>query len=181
MTNAFVKKSTLVIIALLIIVGLVYFYERGSAPSAGDEILADTANNFQNEAAGQNDAAGDKAIVTRIIDGDTVVIEGGESVRLIGIDSAEKNEPCFESAKEKLEQLILNKKVVLEKDQTDRDKYQRYLRYIFYGGKNINIEMTKSGMAVAYVFPPDIKYKTEIGQAEQAAKLNRTGCEWNKN
>jgi len=42
--------------------------------------------------------------------------------------------------------LILNKEVRLEKDQTDKDQYQRYLRYIFLDNENINLKLVEESL-----------------------------------
>ena len=121
---------------------------------------------------------GAKKLVTKIIDGDTFLIEGGYSVRILGIDADERGYPCYQLAKERLEELILNKKVILEKGVKDKDKWCRYLRYVFLDGKNISLELVKEGLAVSRVFPEDIKYKEEIIEAEREAKENKIGCKW---
>jgi len=119
-----------------------------------------------------------EVIVTKIIDGDTVVVEGGYHVRLLGIDADESGYPCYESAKSRLEELVLNKEVRLEKDQTDVDQYDRCLRYIFLGDKNISSQLTKEGLAIARFYPPDVKYQEEITQAEKEAIDGKVGCKW---
>ena len=117
-------------------------------------------------------------IVTKVIDGDTVIVQGGSSVRLLGIDSDEKTYPCFEPAKLEMEKLVLGKEVRLEKDQEDTDQYKRFLRYIFVGDQNINLEMVKKGLAVARFYPENQKYKAEITAAESEAIVSKTGCKW---
>ena len=92
-------------------------------------------------------AAGN-TIVTKVIDGDTVVAEGGWHVRLLGMDADEKGYPCYESAKIRLEELVLGKQVVLEKDKTDLDQYGRCLRYIFVNNINVDVQLVKEGLAV---------------------------------
>ena len=121
------------------------------------------------------------AIVTKVIDGDTVVVLGGEHIRLLNIDADEKNYPCYEAAKGRLEQLVLNKDVVLKKDITDLDKYGRCLRTIFLDNKNIGLELVKEGFAIARFYEPDISYKIEIQNAEKYAIENKVGCKWNIN
>lgn len=116
-------------------------------------------------------------IVTKIIDGDTIIVEG-ENVRLLGIDTDESGYPCYKIAKERLEELILNKEVRLEKDQTDKDQYKRYLRYIFLNDENINLKLVEEGLAVARFYPEDVKYKDEIIDAEARARENKLGCKW---
>ena len=55
-------------------------------------------------------------------------------------------------------QLLAGKKVRLEKDITDKDKYGRLLRYVYVGDIFVNAEMVRQGCAWAMVYPPDIKY-----------------------
>ena len=105
-------------------------------------------------------------MVTKVIDGDTIVVEG-EHVRLLGIDADERGYPCHGEAKNRLEEYVLNKEVFLEADKSDKDQYDRYLRYIFLDGKNINLQLVKEGLAVARFFPDNVKYKEDIIAAEK--------------
>lgn len=117
-------------------------------------------------------------IVTKVIDGDTVVVEGGWHVRLLEMDADETGYPCYQPAKTRLEDLVLGKQIILEKDISDVDQYGRCLRYIFVGNTNIDVQLVKEGLAVARFYKPDLKYKTEITEAEQQAQQNKTGCKW---
>lgn len=117
-------------------------------------------------------------LVTKVIDGDTFLIEGGYSLRVLGLDADERGYPCYEAAKNKLEELVLNKEVKLEKSLEDKDQWCRYLRYVFEGDKNISLELVKEGLAVARFSPEDIKYREEITLAEKGAKENKIGCKW---
>lgn len=121
-----------------------------------------------------------KGIVTKIIDGDTIIVEGGFNVRLLGMDADEKGYPCFDEAKKRLEDLILNQEVKLEKDVTDVDQYKRCLRYVFLGEKNIDLELVKEGLAVARFYEPDLKYHDQITAAEKTAIENKVGCKWSE-
>ena len=116
-------------------------------------------------------------VVTKVIDGDTVISEG-ESIRLLSIDTDERGYPCYTSAKKRLEELVLGKEVWLEADAEDKDQYGRYLRYVFLNGTNVNLEMVQEGLAVARFSPENTKYKAEILEAETAARQAGTGCKW---
>ena len=122
--------------------------------------------------------AAENTIVTKVIDGDTVVVEGGWHVRLLGMDADEKGYPCYDVAKTRLEKLVLGKNVVLQKDVSDVDQYGRCLRYIFIGNVNVDTQLVNEGLAVARFYNPDVKYRAEITQAEQQAQQNKTGCKW---
>ena len=54
----------------------------------------------------------DEAYVLRVIDGDTIVLKGGQRVRYIGIDTPEKGRPYYLEAKKENERLVLGKRVV---------------------------------------------------------------------
>lgn len=123
-------------------------------------------------------AAGEKTVVTRVIDGDTIVIQGGKTVRLLGIDADEKNYPCYEAAKERLRELVLGKEVVLEASESDTDRYGRLLRYVFAASRNTSLELVKEGLVVSLLFPDNKKYREEIAAAESKARKDKTGCEW---
>ena len=122
--------------------------------------------------------ASQNTIVTKVIDGDTVVVEGGWHVRLLGIDADEKGYPCYDQAKNRLEELVLAKQVVLEKDVSDIDQYGRCLRYIFLGDTNVDVQLVREGLAVARFYEPDVKYRSQIASAETYAQQNKVGCKW---
>ena len=119
--------------------------------------------------------------VIRAVDGDTIEIEGGEKVRYIGIDTPETVDPrktvqCFGvEASKKNKELVEGKMVRLEKDVTDRDKYNRLLRYIYVGDTFINLELVKQGFAYSYSYPPDIKYQDQFVKAQQEAREVKRG------
>ena len=120
----------------------------------------------------------EKVFVSKIIDGDTIVADG-EHIRLLGIDADERGYDCYNEAKEILEEWILDKEVLLEKDKTDKDQYGRLLRYIILDGENINIRLAENGFAVAR-FYRDRKYESEILAAEKSARMAKIGCKWSK-
>src|SRR4030042_2567140 len=94
-----------------------------------------TSNENQKNQASTNEGI----LVTRVIDGDTIEIEGGQKVRYIGIDTPEKVDPrpsvqCYgKEAAAKNKELVEGKRVRLEKDVSETDKYGRLLRYVFVG------------------------------------------------
>lgn len=122
----------------------------------------------------------EEKIVTKIIDGDTVVVSGGESVRLLGIDCDERGRECYTPAKNRIDELLLGKTVILESGKEDKDQYKRLLRYIFLNGKNINLQMVEEGFCIArFEGDENAKYRKEIREAEKFAIENKIGCKWN--
>jgi micrococcal nuclease len=119
----------------------------------------------------------EEAIVTSIVDGDTIVIAGGQRVRLLNMDARERGEECYNEAKQRLEELILMKNVTMERDKENRDKYGRLLRHIYIDNQSANLILVREGLAIAYIIPPNTKYENDFKQAEQLA-MNEDGCVW---
>ena len=119
----------------------------------------------------------EKAFVTRVIDGDTVELADGRKVRLICVNTPEKNQYYYQEATDYMKQEVLNKDVLLEKDVSETDRYGRLLRYIRDTKDNhlINYDTVLNGYAKLDRFPPDIKYCNEFKQAEEKAKEEKIG------
>lgn len=115
------------------------------------------------------------ARVIEVIDGDTIVIEGGYRVRYIGIDSPERGEKYYQEAREANRELVQNKRVRLEKDISDTDRYGRLLRYVYAGDYFVNAELVRKGYARSYAYPPDIKYQAFLKSMEQEARQTGRG------
>jgi len=114
--------------------------------------------------------------VTRVIDGDTIVIEDGQSVRLICIDTPEKGEDYFSDAKNYLNEMILGKEILIENDVSERDKYNRLLGYLYLeDGTFINEKIVRAGWARAYLYYPDTKLCPIVEQAEAKAQEEKIG------
>ena len=91
-----------------------------------------------------------QADVIRVIDGDTVVISGDERVRLIGIDTPENGQCGFDEAKQALEKLLASGSATFYSGTTsDKDKYDRLLRYIEVEGIDVGLNLISNGFAIA--------------------------------
>jgi micrococcal nuclease len=120
--------------------------------------------------------------VTKVHDGDTVSVivdRKPEKIRLIGIDAPEMGQkPWGEEAKRHLEALLnsCQWKVRLEYDVEKRDKYGRILAYLWTSdGRMINLLMVKSGYAMLFTFPPNVKHADELRTAQREARDGRAG------
>jgi micrococcal nuclease len=113
--------------------------------------------------------------VTRVIDGDTIEIEGGASIRYIGINTPETNHPslgkeCYgEQAKEANRLLVEGQMVRLEKDVSETDRYGRLLRYVYVGDIFVNDYLVREGFAFASSYPPDVKHQERFVAAQREA------------
>jgi len=121
------------------------------------------------------------AKVTRVVDGDTIKLETGESLRYIGIDSPETVDPrkpvqCYgKEASAKNKELVEGKTVKLEKDVSETDKYGRLLRYIWLGDVLVNELLVREGYAQSSSYPPDVKYQDRFIDAQRLAREENKG------
>ena len=107
-------------------------------------------------------------------------------IRLIGIDAPEtgggntKTECYADEAKTYLSDLLNNKSVRLEKDETqgDKDKYNRQLRYVYLDDINANLNMIERGYAKEYTYDKPYKYVEDFENAENIASNLKIGI-WN--
>lgn len=89
------------------------------------------------------------AVVVRIIDGDTVELDSGDTVRISGIDTPERGECHFDTASARMGELVLGKTVTLTRDREDTDRYDRILRYVDVDGTDAGITLIEEGLAKA--------------------------------
>jgi endonuclease YncB( thermonuclease family) len=120
--------------------------------------------------------------VDRVYDGDTVRLDDGRKVRLLGINTPEikhrnqDTEAGGESAKRWLSDKLINKKVRLETDVEQTDKYKRSLAHLFTENKeHINLQLVEMGLAAVNIYPPNLKYVTELVDAGSRAEKAKRG------
>ena len=175
-----ISKSYVVLEVLAFILGLILLvnnqsnnYHRNSSYS--------TNTSGTNLSLSENNSSNDTYLVTRVIDGDTIEIEGGKKVRYLGIDTPETVDPrkpvqCFGiEASNENKKLVLGKRVKLEKDISETDKYGRLLRYVYVDDIFVNDYLVRNGYAYAVTFPPDVKYQQQFLEAQKEARENKRG------
>lgn len=86
-----------------------------------------------------------KNIVVKVIDGDTFVLETGIRVRLRDVDAPPLDLCGGREAKEKLEELILNKKVRFEDESIEG--FRRIITFVFVNNQSVGVELLKEGWA----------------------------------
>jgi micrococcal nuclease len=132
--------------------------------------------------------AGDDAVITRVIDGDTIearIDNTRFTVRYIGIDAPEtKGTPaqtCLSrQATAANKALVLGKTLRLERDVSETDKYGRLLRYAYLpDGTLVNEKLVLDGFALAVTYPPDVKYVDVLAAAQGKARDGNAGL-WSK-
>ncbi len=118
--------------------------------------------------------------VVSITDGDTLDVrlpDGTvDTVRLIGINSPEQGECFADIATMALTALATpSSEVSLTSDVSDRDQFDRLLRYVWVGGMSVNEELVRRGVAIARRYPPDTSLADRFEGAQDDAEASDIG------
>jgi micrococcal nuclease len=121
-----------------------------------------------------------KAVVARVIDGDTIVLDSGEKVRYLLVNAPETTNghtDCYgQSASQFNSDLVLGKTVELRYDDVCTDKFGRLLAYVSVDGVEVNTTLIERGYAcVLHISPDGDARADEFKSLESAAKQQRRG------
>ncbi len=137
------RRAVTSLIGLLLVVGVWWWV---TAPGVSDAQRA-------SETQGGSIAAPTEWTVVSIIDGDTFDAERAgtrERVRIIGIDTPEREQCGYAAAAAALDNAIGDRTFTLVSGaETDRDTYGRLLRYVEVGGADVGLDLIEQGLAVA--------------------------------
>ena len=158
----------------LLVAGLLLFSgcQAVSPPPTPDPTPTDIPNNTI------------EAQVVRVVDGDTIIVDirGQEyRVRYIGIDTPETVhptkpvEPFGKEASDMNKQLVEGKIVMLERDVSETDRYDRLLRYVYVDDIFVNAELVRLGYAQVTTYPPDVKYQDLFLELQREARQENRG------
>ncbi len=134
-------------------------------------------------------ADGEMAFVIDVTDGDTIKVDRGdglvERLRYIGIDTPETVhpdkpvEPWGPEASTANEELVADQVVLLERDISDRDQYDRLLRYVWVETPErwlmVNEELVALGLAEVRSYQPDTKHDAYLREIEDEARRAGAG------
>ncbi|MBN2321411.1 MAG: thermonuclease family protein [Acidobacteria bacterium] len=119
--------------------------------------------------------------VSKVIDGDTLILQGGERIRLIGVDTPELNDTretaaaMAREARAFLQGLAEGTYVRLEYGRDKTDSYGRTLAYLYLkDGTFINAEIVRQGYGAVYKFFP-FQYLDEFLFYEKRARAAGKG------
>ncbi len=123
------------------------------------------------------------AVVTRVVDGDTIEARVGdevEDVRLIGVDTPETVKPgepvqCFgPRASGFAHRLLEGRRVRLTFGEERRDVYGRLLAYVRLQDRFVNAILVRRGLARSLTIPPNDRYAALLERLElRAARAGR--------
>ncbi len=129
--------------------------------------------------------------IKKFVDGDTFWVDDGSEkglkIRLIGVNTPETVHPQKPvefygiEASNYIKEILDGKKVRLEFDVAEKDRYGRTLAYVFLkDGTFINAELLKNGYGSVMTIPPNVKYAEYFVELEREARENNRGL-WNEN
>jgi micrococcal nuclease len=123
----------------------------------------------------------ERAKVVAVLDGDTIVVGGGEKVRYAGLNTPETHHPdklpeyCGQEAFEANRRLVAGKTVRLEFDARQRDKFGRLLAYVYVDRLFVNAELIRQGYAQVSTYKDNQRYQDEFLRLQETAITARRG------
>ncbi len=150
--------------------------------------------------AAPDTAPRDRGVVTRVVDGDTLVVSlapgRAEHVRLIGIDTPESKPnkrarlQAGRAAASEAAIIAMGKEafrnterlappgtgVSLEYDVEKRDRYRRILAYVYLpDGRMLNEEIVSGGFANLLTMPPNVRHVDRLRKALSESRTAQRG------
>ncbi len=107
-----------------------------------------------------------------VIDGDTFVLNNGDTIRLAGIDTPEKGDINYDRAGYELQRRLVGRELTFEGDSYDR--YGRLVRFVFADGVNVNVELVRTGWARAFMHK-GTPYESLLEKAQAEARAGTKG------
>lgn len=124
-------------------------------------------------------AGAERATVTQVVDGDTLVVrlanDRQERLRLVGINTPEDGECLADEAARRLDVLVGGRRVRLVRDVSDRDQYGRLLRHVLAGGRSVGEVLVAEGLAFSRAYPPDTGRQAALDAAQARAQAAMIG------
>ena len=96
-------------------------------------------------------------------------------VRYIGVDAPESERPYYTESKKANSDLVLNKEIILVKDVSETDQFDRLLRYVIVKNIFVNLELVKMGFAVAETYPPVIACADTFSTVQNVTRGSQIG------
>lgn len=112
---------------------------------------------------------------TKVVDGDTIYVSGVGKVRFVGVNTPERGVEGYNTSKNFVKKLCLDKTVSLDIDDSkNKDKYGRTLAVVIVDGKNLNQILLDEGLAEIMYIPPS-EFNPYSWQSDSSSTYNFIG------
>lgn len=120
--------------------------------------------------------------VEQVIDGDTLIVEGGHRIRLLGVNTPETKHPTKPvealgpEASDFTRNFVRGGEVQLQFDRERRDAVHRVLAFVSVDGRSLNEELIRAGFSRAETrFPYSESMKRRFQKIEEEARTAHRG------
>jgi endonuclease YncB( thermonuclease family) len=127
-------------------------------------------------------AGTERVVVASVTDGDTLLLDDGRRVRILGIDAPETVHPGLSGpqafgrqASRRLTQLVQARVIGLERDRSEVDAYGRLLRHVWLGQDLVAAILLREGLAWPLGIPPDLGHAEDLAAAGATARAAGLG------
>jgi micrococcal nuclease len=115
----------------------------------------------------------ERGVVADVVDGDTIVLESGERIRYLLVDTPESTggkDDCYgREARTYNAQLVQGREVTLTYGEACTDRFERTLAYVSVGSTDVNAELVRRGFGCVLHIPPAGTSRHEEFQGYQDA------------
>ncbi|MEK6531827.1 MAG: thermonuclease family protein [Deltaproteobacteria bacterium] len=170
------KKRILLAIAAIAAALTISFFDDFSDKGRGRDDLSMPGENKGGQERVKSQAEG-YFPVARVIDGDTIRLSDGRTIRYIGMDTPERKEPFYQKAKQRNAELVAGKAVRLKVcPENPSDKYGRTLAWVYADDVFVNEALLREGLARVLIIPPCGTPKAkEFRRIESEARQRKAG------
>lgn len=152
-------KSEIVLIGFIVLVVTISgcIGSNGLSNDSNSNLEDNISTNLNLEISNNSSHYDANGLCYHVVDGDTIDIDTVGRIRLVGINTPEKNQPGYQQAKNFVKKACLGKEVYLDIDNAKHyDKYGRVLAVVYVNGVNINKALLKGGYAdIVYIRPSE--------------------------
>jgi micrococcal nuclease len=117
--------------------------------------------------------------IVDVIDVDRFLLSSGEEVECLGVYIPPLSKRFKEEVLREIKSLVAGKSLRLEFDLNRRGLSGRLQAYIYADGIFVNAELIRTGYALFFSYPGNLKYERDLREFENQAKAEKRGL-WNQ-
>ena len=175
------RKAIGIVLILAVLAVVAYFgVSQASTPVTAPDATPGSGAPASGSPASGIPADATEAVVEYVHDGDTIFLEDGRKVRMLGINTPEIGDDleCFGNEATALTRSLLPEgaHVWVQQDVEPLDQYGRSLLFVYTDdGVNVNLELLREGAAEVEMYKPNVLLRDEVYAAQDAARDTGAG------